>query len=60
MSEPAQDGIMIPVTITRTLKKFDGEAPKEGEHKEPVEIITDEQTVLMTPAQIKELKNGIN
>lgn len=54
-----EESVPLKVKITRQLKKFDGDAPKEGEEKEPVEVIEFEEEIEMTAEEFNEFKKGL-
>lgn len=41
------------------VKKYDGDPPKPGEHKEPVEVIVREEEVVLTKEEF-EARYGLN
>ena len=53
-----QEQTKISVTRRWRLEKFDGDPPKEGEHKEPVEIIEGGDDIPTRVVYRKEPENG--
>lgn len=55
----SDDTQKLRVVETITIKKFDGDPPAEGEEKEPVEVVTHEQVLILTPDEF-EARYGAN